>query len=106
RLTDDGYDVVETALPALITVVKEINEPRLPSLKGMIKAKKAVISVWTADDINADKNLCGLKGSPTRVVETFIPVHDVKSEILGGLPEEQAAKLADRLMSMQFIKCG
>ncbi|MDD5603113.1 MAG: electron transfer flavoprotein subunit beta/FixA family protein, partial [Eubacteriales bacterium] len=42
RLTDDGYDVVETALPALITVVKEINEPRLPSLKGMIKAKKAV----------------------------------------------------------------
>ena len=106
RLTDDGYEVIEMPLPAVITVVKEINEPRLPSLKGMMRAKKTVIPIWTADDINADKNLCGLKGSPTQVVRTFVPVHDVQSEMLEGLPDEQARKLAEKMMSMQFVKCG
>lgn len=105
RLTEDGYEVIEMSLPAVITVVKEINEPRLPSIKGMMRAKKAVINVWTADDINADKNLCGLKGSPTQVVKTFVPVHDIKSEMIEGNPNEQAEKLAAKLLSMQFMIC-
>lgn len=106
RLTDDGYEVIEMQLPAVITVVKEINEPRLPSLKGLMKAKKAVVNVWTADDVGADKNLCGLKGSPTQVVRTFVPVHEVESRKIEGTPAEQAAKLADELMSMKFVKCN
>ena len=89
RMTEDGYEVVEMPLPAVITVVKEINEPRLPSLKNMIRAKKAVVNVWTADDIGADKNLCGLKGSPTQVVRTFVPVHDISSEMITGMPENR-----------------
>ncbi|HRT67316.1 MAG TPA: PCRF domain-containing protein, partial [Bacteroidota bacterium] len=95
RLTDDGYEVIEMPLPALVTVVKEINEPRLPSLKNMMRAKKAIITIWNSDDINADKNLCGLKGSPTQVIKTFTPIHNIKSEFLEGTPEEQAKKLAD-----------
>lgn len=102
RMTEDGYEVVEIPLPAVITVVKEINEPRLPSIKGMMRAKKAFVNVWTADDINADKNLCGLKGSPTQVVKTFVPVHDIQSEMIEGSPAEQALKLAETLMKMQF----
>lgn len=102
RLTEDGYEVVEMPLPAVITVVKEINEPRLPSIKGMMRAKKAVVSMWTADEIAADKSLTGLKGSPTQVVSTFIPEHNVNSEIIEGKPEEQAKKLVDKLLSMQF----
>ena len=102
RLTDDGYEVIEMPLPALITVVKEINEPRLPSLKNMMRAKKAIITIWNSDDINADKNLCGLKGSPTQVIKTFTPIHNIKSEFLEGTPEEQAKKLADKLLSMHF----
>ncbi|NLH97426.1 MAG: electron transfer flavoprotein subunit beta/FixA family protein [Clostridiaceae bacterium] len=102
RMTDDGYEVIEMPLPAVITVVKEINEPRLPSLKNMMRAKKAVVTVWTADDVGADKNLCGLKGSPTQVIETFVPVHEVKSEMIEGDAEEQARKLVDKLMSMRF----
>jgi electron transfer flavoprotein beta subunit len=104
RMTEDGYEVIEMPLPAVITVVKEIAEPRLPSIKGMMRAKKATINVWTADDIGADKDLCGLKGSPTQVIRTFVPVHDIKSEMMEGEPREQARKLADRLMSMQFTK--
>lgn len=106
RLTDDGYEVIEMPLPAVITVVKEINEPRLPSIKSMMRAKKAVINVWTADDIGADKNQCGLKGSPTQVVKTFVPVHDIQSEMIVGEPAEQASKLADKLMHMQFKVCN
>lgn len=106
RMTEDGYEVIEMPLPAVITVVKEINEPRLPSIKGMMRAKKAVINVWTADDIHADKNLCGLKGSPTQVVRTFVPVHDIQSEMLEGEPGEQAKKLAEKLLSMQFPVCS
>lgn len=102
RMTEDGYEVVEMPLPAVITVVKEINEPRLPSIKGMMRAKKAVINVWTADDINADKDLCGLKGSPTQVVKTFVPVHDIQSEMIEGSPAEQASRLAEKLLALQF----
>lgn len=105
RLTEDGYEVIEMPLPALISVVKEINVPRLPSIKGMMRAKKATIPLWTADDIGANKDLCGLKGSPTQVVSTFIPTHDdVKSETIEGTPEEQAKVLADKLMAMKFKK--
>lgn len=101
RLTEDGYEVVEMLLPALITVVKEINEPRLTSIRGIMKAKRSVIDVWTADDINADRSLCGFKGSPTQVIETFVPIHDSKCEMLEGKANEQAKKLADKLLSMQ-----
>jgi electron transfer flavoprotein beta subunit len=105
RMTEDGYEVIEMPLPSLITVVKEINEPRLPSIKGKLRAKKAEIKVLTADDINADKDLCGLKGSPTQVVKTFVPVHAVESEMIEGNAQEQAKKLADKILSMQFIRC-
>ncbi len=105
RLTDDGYEIIEMPLPALITVVKEINEPRLPSLKGMMKAKKAVINTMNAEDINADSTRCGLKGSPTQVVKTFVPIHEVSREMIEGTPVEQAEKLVGKLMHMQFKVC-
>jgi electron transfer flavoprotein beta subunit len=100
RMTEDGYEVLEMTLPALITVVKEINTPRLPSIKGKIRSKKEPITVWTSADVNADKELCGLKGSPTQVIKTFVPVHDIQSEMLSGEPCEQAKKLADKLAAM------
>ncbi|MGE5612864.1 MAG: electron transfer flavoprotein subunit beta/FixA family protein [Bacillota bacterium] len=106
RMIEDGYEIIEMPLPALITVTKEINEPRLPSLKGMMKAKKAEIKILTAEDINADKELCGLKGSPTKVIKTFAPVFETKSEMIEGDAAKQAEILADKLLSMQFTVCG
>ncbi|HOW90187.1 MAG TPA: electron transfer flavoprotein subunit beta/FixA family protein, partial [Elusimicrobiales bacterium] len=67
RMTEEGYDVVETPVPCVLTVVKEINTPRLPSLRGMMKAKSAKPMKWNAEDIEADPKLLGLDGSPTRV---------------------------------------
>jgi electron transfer flavoprotein beta subunit len=102
RMTEDGYEVVELALPALLTVVKEINEPRLPSLKGLMRAKKEVVQVWSADDIGAEKSQCGLAGSPTRIVQLQAPERDSKGEMIEGEPAEQARKLVDKLLAMQL----
>ena len=103
RMMDEGYDVVETSLPALITVVKEINQPRMPSLKGKMKAKSLKVTSWTAADINADPNLCGLKGSPTKVVRIFPPVPRGQREMLSGSIEEQVAFVTNKLKEQALL---
>ena len=97
RMVEEGYEVLEMALPAVITVVKEINVPRLPSLRGSMKAKTAQIPVWTAADIGVEEDKAGIAGSPTRVVKIFFPKREHKSEMLQGTPEEQAGQLVERL---------
>ena len=99
RMMEEGYEVIETPLPALITVVKEINEPRMPSLKGKMKAKKAEVIKWAAKDINCDAKSIGLEGSPTKVVKIFTPPPRKGGEILQGERSEVAAKLVDLLRS-------
>ncbi|MCD4797226.1 MAG: electron transfer flavoprotein subunit beta/FixA family protein [Candidatus Cloacimonetes bacterium] len=73
RLMEDGYDRVEMPLPAVISVVKEINIPRLPSLRGKRNAKKTEMKTWTASDLELDENIVGLNGSPTQVIKIFSP---------------------------------
>ncbi len=97
RLLENGYETVETPIPCLITVVKEINEPRLPSLKGKMAAKKAQIIKWSADDIAGDKNQLGLNGSPTKVVKIFTPKPRGGGKILTGEPHEAVAALVNEL---------
>jgi electron transfer flavoprotein beta subunit len=103
RLMDEGYDVVETALPAVITVVKEINTPRVPSLKGKMKAKSLKITPWGAKDLGADESKLGLKGSPTQVVRIFPPAPRGQREILTGGIEEQVAMVAKKLKEQSLI---
>src|SRR3989338_5448279 len=73
RLLEENNEVVTCPLPAVITVVKQINEPRLPSLKGMMRAKKAEVKTLSAQAIGAKEKNTGLKGSPTQVVKIFTP---------------------------------
>ncbi len=100
RLMDDGYDTVEVAGPVLFTVVKEINEPRLPSLKGKMRAKKAEIPVWSAADIDVDPGCLGLAGSPTQVVRVFAPQRRKERVMIQGDAAEQAARLAAELRAV------
>ncbi len=99
RMTEEGYEIVESPLPCLITVVKEINEPRLPSLKGKLRAKKAEIKKWGANDLDVDPDLIGLNGSPTKVVKIFTPPPRGKGQILEGDAKEIAVKLVNLLKS-------
>jgi electron transfer flavoprotein beta subunit len=98
RMLEDGYDVVRVPLPAVITVVKDINEPRLPSLKGKMKAKKAEITVWSADDLDVDAAELGLDGSPTRVVRIFAPEEREGGTIFEGEVHETVEQLAEVLV--------
>ena len=84
-------------MPALLTVVKEINVPRLPSLKGMIKAKSAQITVWGQKDLNLDPQQLGLCGSPTQVVKIFTPAPRAGGQMLTGEIPEIVNKLVDEL---------
>lgn len=97
RLMDDGHDLVEVPLPALFTVVKEINEPRIPSLKGKMRAKKIDITVLNAADIEADPEQLGLKGSTTQVVRVFSPELKGERAMLTGTADEQVAQLYEKL---------
>ncbi len=104
RLLENGREVVASSLPALITVVKDINEPRLPSLLGIKKAAKAQIPTWTAKDISVDENRAGLKGSPTWVSKIFTPESRGGGEVLKGELSEVVPLLVNRLMETKFIK--
>jgi len=97
RMTEEGYEVIEAPLPLLISVVKEINEPRIPSLRGMMKAKKAEIKSLGTKDIAVDSEQVGLKGSPTQVVKIFTPVPRKGGQILQGDTADVVNKLADLL---------
>jgi len=97
RLMDDGYDEVEIPLPGLLTVVKEINEPRLPSLKGKMKAKALSIITMNAGDIEADTDSIGLPGSTTQVVKVFAPELKGERAMLQGTVDEQVAQLIKKL---------
>jgi electron transfer flavoprotein beta subunit len=103
RMMDEGCDVVETSLPALITVVKEINQPRLPSLKGKMKAKSFKVTTLSAKDIEADEKMIGLKGSPTKVVRIFPPAPRGQREILTGTIEQQVEQVAKKLKEQSLI---
>lgn len=94
RVLEDVFEVVESPLPVVVTVTKDINEPRYPSLRGLIRAKAEKISIWTAEDLPLDKRRIGLEGSPTQVVKVFIPQPPRKGDILSG----EISQVVDKLI--------
>lgn len=97
RMTEEGYDIVEAPLPLLLTVVKEINQPRIPSLKGMMRSKSAKITTWTAKDIEADPKGLGLAGSPTNVMKIFTPPVRTGGQKIQGDTKEIVSQLVKLL---------
>jgi electron transfer flavoprotein beta subunit len=103
RVLEDRYEVLEMRLPALVTVVKQINEPRHPRLKNVMAAKKKMIPVWGPEDIEAGPSLCGLDGSPTNVVRTFLPERHHEGEMLQGDTETVVTRLVEKLHKLQLV---
>jgi len=102
RLMENGFDTVEMCTPALISVVKEINTPRLPSLRGKRNAKNAQLKVLTAEDLGLDEHRIGLNGSPTQVLNIFSPKHEKQVEKFDGDSDEAVELIIRRLD--QFTK--
>ena len=97
RMVEEGHEVIESSLPAVITVVKEINVPRLPSLRGITRSKSAPVAIWSAREIGVDESRVGLAGSFTKVIKVFFPQRVSQGEIFQGEMESQVDCLIDRL---------
>ncbi len=103
RHMDDGTDVVESSLPAVITTVKEINEPRIESIKGRLRAKEFKAQVLNGEAIACETDLIGLKGSPTFVNKVFIPQRTGNKEFIEGTASEKATVVITKLRKAQLI---
>ena len=107
RMVEDGYEKLQLPLPALLTVVKEISFPRLPTLRGKQRSRKIEIPQWNLENLEMDEDYLGLNGSPTRVVNIDHPkvtrggtVIDVRED---GNVEEAVSKLIDYLKSKELV---
>jgi len=103
RETEDGYEVIECRLPALLTAIKGLNEPRLPSLMGIMSASKKEIKTVTAADLAVKVEELGLKGSFTEVVEVFAPEPRQKGTIVTEAEPDAAAKKIVEFLEAQVI---
>jgi electron transfer flavoprotein beta subunit len=104
RLMEEGYDIVELPLPGLITVVKEINTPRMASLKGKMRAKTAKIGIIDAKALNVDSTKLGLKGSPTQVLRSFVPERKTGGEKISGEVSMLVGKLQSTILDLGVVK--
>lgn len=104
RAIEGGSEVVEAKLPAVVSVIKGINEPRLPNLMGIRKAAKMQIPQWSAADLGVDAGKVGAAGSCTKVVEIAVPPPRGAGEILKGEIEDIANTVTDKLIDLKVIK--
>ena len=104
RVTDEGYEVVEVSLPALVTVSNELGEPRYATIKGIMTAKKKDPVIWKPADIGVSPSQVGAAGRRTEMLKLFQPVHEGKCEVIEGeSPEEAAANLALKLREAKIL---
>jgi len=104
RKTDEGYEVVEVSLPCLITVSNEIGEPRYPTIKGIMGAKKKEPVIWKPADIGVEPSQIGDSGRLTKLLKLFQPVREGKCEVIEGeSPEEAAVGLAVKLREVKIL---
>lgn len=106
RLLEEGHEIVEASLPALLAVVKDINQPRAPSIANIRRAAKLKIRLMTADDlIGVDMTRLGLNGSPTKVIKMFNPPkrEGMLDMIQADTVEQAATQLADKIMAEKIL---
>lgn len=96
-LIERGYRILETLLPALITVSREINTPRFISLLGVLEAESKPLTVWGTGELGINPQEVGFSGSPTQTGEVFMPEIKRRGEILQGEPEEMAAEIVQKI---------
>lgn len=104
RLMEDGYDIVEMPLPGVITVVKEINTPRMASLKGKMKARKTEFTILNTSNVAVSENRIGMKGSPTQVLRSFVPVRKSGGEKISGEVPQLVGKIKNTILDLGVVK--
>ena len=102
RVLDDFFEIVEVRLPAVVTVVKQINEPRYPSMRNVLKAKRAEVAKWSVAELEADTSQTGFDGSPTTVIKVWPPERRSGGRRLEGPVEEVVDTLAEAIKELNL----
>jgi electron transfer flavoprotein beta subunit len=99
-MVEDGYQVIEVGLPALVAVSSEIGEPRYPPLRGIMAAGRAQIPSWTVADLGVD-----VESARTRTLRRlYVEQREAKVDLIeADTPEEAGVKLADRMREAKLI---
>ena len=105
REHEDGYEIIEVEFPVVITVIKSLNyEPRSSKAKGIMKANRTEIAVWTAADLGVDEQRIGLKGSPTQVRKIFTPPQRTQGVVIQkDTAQESVAELIQKLTDAKIV---
>lgn len=103
KALEDGYEVVEIPMPCVLTAIKELNEPRYMDARNIFQIFKKEVKIWSADDIDVDKALLGLKGSPTKVKKSWPKENKGKGEVVNMSAKEAAAFAAAKLKEKHYI---
>lgn len=103
RQLENGFERLSVDLPCVLTVIREGNEPRYMTVRGIVEAYEKRITVWGHEDIGLDPSECGLSASPTQVMRSFTPAPRQKGEVLRGSVREAAEQLAERLREKHLI---
>ena len=99
RDIDGGTEVVEVPLPAVITAQKGLNEPRYPSVAGIMKAKKKELKTLTLADLGLTAAEAGTQGAKMKVVNMSLPPARQAGRLIQGEPPQAVAELVNALMN-------
>jgi len=103
RALEDGYEVIKVQTPVLLTAIKELNNPRYMNAKLVFETFKKEVKIWSADDIDVDKSLLGLKGSPTKVKRSSTKETKAAGELKNLPPKEAAEYAVQKLVEKHYI---
>jgi len=103
RAWEDGYETIEVKTPVLLTAIKELNTPRYMNVKYIFETFKKEVKIWTANDIDVDKALLGLAGSPTQVKKSMTKETKGQGEIINKPAKEAAEYAVSKLKEKHFI---
>lgn len=107
RMLEDGYMMIQTQTPCLLTCIKELNEPRYMSLGGIMDCYSKPVSVFDyntlKDDPLIEADTIGLKGSPTNIFKSFTPPQKGKGKMLEGADKATCETLAAELLKKHII---
>jgi electron transfer flavoprotein beta subunit len=106
RQMEDGYQVIRTALPALVTATRKLNQPRYMNVRDIVRVTRLEepVRIMGLADIDIDPSEIGLKGSPTRVKRSFSPTPGSEVRFLEGDPTEMATALLTELRDLTLVK--
>ena len=104
RELEDGYEIIEAQLPALVTCTSNLNTARYPTLQGIEESFNKTLIKWAAKDVNARDEDIGIKSSPTNVKKTFSPQAKGQGAMLKGSIKEMAQEVIEKLKEKEIIQ--